>query len=250
MSWIDDAVNNKKKTRKRDPDWWRHHKIPVLQIGNERVLDETIDVSEFEFVRVFDSDVNTLTLLKMKGELGLGTGHRRSTFENCRVIGAELTRLDLGNADFRNCEFVDCDIHELGSFEANVSNCKFSGRIRKGIVFLRRPSPELEKFEAVFEANDFSDCVIDESLFRGGIDLGRQRFKSDGSAVIQDSTVFLNEVRKKLGKKVPSAPLKRFLFGVEFYASNFNQNSFFVPLRDFQKLGSEVELIQDLISPL
>ena len=220
--------------------------MSVLEIANERIDGEEIDASKFEFIRIVESEIANLTVRGVSGKFNFGDGFKKSRFERCKILDGRISDLSLGLADFVDCEFVNCDIANIDSREANLLNCRFSGRIRKGIMFPRHGDAAEAHGPAIVDGNDFSECAIEESIFRGGIDLHRQKFKSDGSAILEDGAEFLRRAQEHFVNRKPTNALRVWMGFVEWYVTRYNQNTIFVPFEKMKAIGSEIAPFLDL----
>jgi len=85
----------------------------------------------------------------------------------------------VGAARFERCTFIRCDFGEHRSFCADYLDCSFVGPV-KGAVFYGQ-APEGNHYDGkrnMFEGNDFTEAVLHNVGFRGGIDATLQRWSA------------------------------------------------------------------------
>jgi hypothetical protein len=118
------------------------------------------------------------TQTSIVGFLGV---RRQSVFSQCTFAQTRLRDAQPGQARFVDCEFDRIDITGWSAVASEFVGCRFSGPVRRckfwGKPFgawLETPlSPPRDKNE--FVDNDFTDAVLEDVGFVGGIDLARQR---------------------------------------------------------------------------
>ncbi|MEV1166986.1 hypothetical protein [Nonomuraea sp. NPDC049784] len=122
----------------------------------------------------------------------LGGGRRPSVYTECVFDGSTLKGdgLDPGRATFIKCSFLDTSLIRLDFRDAEFVDCVFSGRI-ESVIFSAKPyaeDAELGRTRNRYEGNDFSAARMKDVAFRGGIDLGLQRFPdSDDYFILRDA---------------------------------------------------------------
>jgi hypothetical protein len=229
----------------RDQCLWKEDGLAFAEIDGS-VANISYDASKLDHLTVRTSTMANSVLLGLRGQLDLGASDKEAQFIDCIFSDCEIKKLSNGYAHLENCEFRRCDIRELWSFDASLKNCRFSGRIRKGAFNI---SPEFHKFSEdvrTFSGNDFSECVIDENIFRGGIDLSDQHFnRMDGSMVIRNVSEFLRVLRQKLDQRPPDLELERIANLLEFASQRFQQNDALLPGKRVSALGANKNFIME-----
>jgi hypothetical protein len=107
----------------------------------------------------------------------LGAGYETSTFVECVFDRCTMKDLSPGRATFVNCSFRDVKIRNFFCHKAQFVDCTFTGRIRKAI-FSAKPTAttrNLGRDRNEYRGNDFSGVRLEDTAFRGGVDLDLQR---------------------------------------------------------------------------
>ncbi|MBP2328479.1 hypothetical protein JOF56_008864 [Kibdelosporangium banguiense] len=116
----------------------------------------------------------------------LGAGYETSTFVECVFDRCTMKDLSPGRATFVNCSFRDVKIRNFFCHTAQFVDCTFTGRIRKAI-FSARPTAttrNLGRDRNEYRGNDFSGARLEDTSFRGGIDLDLQRLPEGSEYLI------------------------------------------------------------------
>ncbi|HEY7071700.1 MAG TPA: hypothetical protein VH479_16355 [Acidimicrobiales bacterium] len=112
--------------------------------------------------------------------------YRECVFEGVRfrVRGG----FSVGAARFERCTFIRCDFGEHFSFCADHIDCTFVGPVKRAVFYGQAPEGHhCDGKRNVFEGNDFTEAVLHDVGFRGGIDATLQRWREGF-----DPTPFMN----------------------------------------------------------
>ena len=114
--------------------------------------------------------------------------YRGCTFEGVRFRARE--GFSVGVARFEQCTFQQCDFGEHFSFCADYIECVFVGPVQRAVFYGAAPDGHsCDGKVNVFQGNDFAEAELVDVGFRGGVDLGAQRW-TDGL----DPTAFVDEL--------------------------------------------------------
>lgn len=107
----------------------------------------------------------------------MGAGRKMSHYVECSFDGARMTMGPGGYARFERCSFQDVDLRDWFCFAVEMIDCRFTGRLRKGIFNGSVPEDQRQvtgRSRNEFHGNDFSGMELIGVTFRTGIDLSRQ----------------------------------------------------------------------------
>ncbi|MCE7004608.1 hypothetical protein LWC34_17510 [Kibdelosporangium philippinense] len=179
----------------------------------------------------------------------IGGGYETSTFVECLFDRCVAKDLMPGRGTFVNCSFRDVRLRNFFCHEAQFVDCTFTGRIRKAI-FSAQPSntTNLGRDKNEYHGNDFSGARLEDTAFRGGIDLDLQRLPEGPEyLIVRDASDVLARVAEDV-EAWPEEELRknaRILLGVLGSDVAGGQRDLFVN-REF--LGAAADRLGALLS--
>ena len=181
-------------------------------IDGEALLDlsgvenQVVPAAHIDYVSVHASIVD-LVVEDLSGTLDIGRAEQLVTCRGLRVVNCNSTTLTASRAAFEDCEFIDCNFAAFRALGASFVRCVFSGVIRSGIFDCRDGGGAA----LPFEDNDFRNCDLRDTAFRGGIDLKKQSFsEQQRQLMIPEARKLLAQFETFLAKNNAAAGINRF----------------------------------------
>jgi uncharacterized protein YjbI with pentapeptide repeats len=111
----------------------------------------------------------------------LFSGKRQSIFRECHFDGADLRKMDPGQARFERCTFDNAVIDGWSTQCAEFVECHFAGPIVRTKFFGRPWGPGAQRLDPPrglneFTGNDFASADLRETAFVMGIDIAAQQW--------------------------------------------------------------------------
>jgi len=199
--------------------------LRILNLEAERLADHEVNAVDIDHIAIAAREVEAVRIVGLTGSLHVGGGGIKPNCYGLLLERCVVGRLALYDAVLANCSFVECQIDELLASGSIFSDCKFTGRIAKGIFAPRSAS---EPGAPQFENNDFSECDLGDVAFRGGIDLSRQRFNPVQTRMnIENAELLLSRIDQRISAGSSAtglADIRAFLKR----SMDFNQSHIFI----------------------
>lgn len=160
------------------------------EIGTRVLLFEHVVLEEADFARATFDDLRVSGCVFVRCDFSrvtfdpkfqiLFSARPQNVFRECRFDGADLRRINPGQARFEESTFAGTNIDNWTAYCAEFVECRFSGPI-SGARFHGRPwGPDAQNLEPAraaneFRGNDFRQAELVRTAFVNGIDvLGQQ----------------------------------------------------------------------------
>lgn len=139
-------------------------------------------------------------------QVRFGGGGKHAEFVDCSFGNSQLAFGPGGRAKFINCTFRNTRLTDFTINPVSIVNCDFSGAVLTRCQLWGAPTkhdrsenPYLNPVNEV-HGNDFSTTTFDDTNFRGGVDLTKQKFPIDenhalaldGSTALARATALVN----------------------------------------------------------
>lgn len=166
--------------------------------------------------------------------VSLGSGLKKSTYTRCVFKECDWTFGAIGDVRFVDCVFNGCKLTNLYGVSVEMLRCSFPAtRIRRAVFHAFDPdstSPSFRRHNE-FSDNDFSQSVMIDVDFRGGIDMSKQNWPIDGDHVLvrdlEMAKHVFNRLRESAHTKSDRETLDNLITLSDFYTEQGQKSQLF-----------------------
>jgi uncharacterized protein YjbI with pentapeptide repeats len=167
--------------------------VNSLEISSKSHERETFHKQRWDALSISDSEFISCRFNQIKAKsVSLGGGATQSRYIECVFEGCDFHFFALGNVLFERCTFSRCKFVNLFSVAGEFVDCEFTGStLRRGSINGRVPEEYSGSFRRKLnrvERNDFSQSVLIDFDFRGGVDLAASLLPADARSLFVSDT--------------------------------------------------------------
>ena len=202
--------------------------LRMLTIGKEVVTGRRYADLELDGFQVGESKLTSCVFSNIRSSsVSFGAGQKQSVYTDCVFERCEFEVAAAGNARMIRCEFRDCVLKRILGVALELVGCRFVDTTIKESVFHGTVSQRSGAYRSrqvnEFRNNDFSGATLEDTGFRGGIDLAAQRLPTGkGYLLVNDIPRARQTARVLIASLGPSDRklMEKFLIYLELAEKN------------------------------